>query len=120
MRQNGLALAAILAFFAVALGAFGAHGLAPVLARHGTGSVWQTAFLYHFLHALALLQYFLWNRGPRWIAHLFLLGIFLFSGSLYVLAATGYRKLGIVTPFGGLLFLIAWLGWAKAACFPKT
>ncbi len=115
MKNKGIALAAALCFFAVALGAFGAHGLESTLALHGTREIWQTAFLYHFFHAIALLQYFSWGRGSRWIAIFFVAGILVFSGSLYLLAITGMRKLGMITPIGGTLFLIAWLGWMKTA-----
>jgi uncharacterized membrane protein YgdD (TMEM256/DUF423 family) len=120
MNNKGIAFAASLAFLAVTLGAFGAHGLTATFAEHGTAEIWHTAFLYHALHALALLQYFIWNRGPRWVGDLFILGIVVFSGSLYILAVTGFHKLGMVTPIGGILFLAAWLGWIKAAYTTKN
>jgi uncharacterized membrane protein YgdD (TMEM256/DUF423 family) len=110
--SNALAwrMAAILGGLAVTLGAFGAHGLREVLAGNGTAAIWQTAVFYHFIHAVMLCV--LANQrpvspGPWWS---FLIGILIFSGSLYVLAVTNQRWLGAITPFGGISFLIGW-GW---------
>jgi uncharacterized membrane protein YgdD (TMEM256/DUF423 family) len=101
-------LAAALCFFAVALGAFGAHALKPTLERHAMTDVWNKAVLYHFIHAIALFvlaAFGIRNRGAAW---LFLSGIILFSGSLYLIALTNLRWLGAVTPVGGLCFLAGW------------
>ena len=101
-------LAAVLCFLAVAVGAFGAHGLRSTLEQHGMSDVWNKAVLYHFIHAIALLVLALYgtiNRGAWW---LLLAGILLFSGSLYIMALTNIRWLGAVTPFGGLCFLAGW------------
>lgn len=115
-----LALGAILAFAAVALGAFGAHALKSRLAPD-MAAVWQTAVLYHGWHALALVGagLFLMQRpdaaaiaAAGW---LFLAGVVLFSGSLYVLALSGVRGFGAVTPFGGLAFLAGWAAFAWGA-----
>lgn len=115
-----LALGAILAFAAVALGAFGAHALKSRLAPD-SAAVWQTAVLYHGWHALALVGagLFLMQRPDAaaivvagW---LFLAGVVLFSGSLYALALTGVRGFGAVTPFGGLAFLAGWAAFAWGA-----
>lgn len=115
-----LALGAILAFAAVALGAFGAHALKSRLAPD-SAAVWQTAVLYHGWHALALVGagLFLMQRPDAaaivvagW---LFLAGVVLFSGSLYVLALTGVRGFGAVTPFGGVAFLAGWAAFAWGA-----
>ncbi len=109
--------AAALGFLAVALGAFGAHGLKETLARNGTLETWQTAVLYHFLHAIML--FVLAERKPvptgPWLA--FLVGIVVFSGSLYVLSVTGVRWLGAITPIGGVSFLVGWcwLAWKAAS-----
>jgi len=103
-------IAAALCFLAVALGAFGAHSLRSTLELRGMMDVWNKAVLYHFIHAIALLALALYgtvNRGAWW---LIFAGIFLFSGSLYLMALTNLRWLGAVTPFGGLCFLVAW-GW---------
>ena len=101
-------IAAALCFLAVALGAFGAHSLRSTLELHGMMDVWNKAVLYHLIHAIALLVLALYgtvNRGAWW---LFFAGIFLFSGSLYLMALTNLRWLGAVTPFGGLCFLAGW------------
>jgi uncharacterized membrane protein YgdD (TMEM256/DUF423 family) len=101
-------IAAVLCFLAVALGAFGAHSLRSTLETHDMLDVWNKAVLYHFIHAIALLVLALYgtiNRGPWW---LLLAGIFLFSGSLYLMAVTNLRWLGAVTPIGGLCFLAGW------------
>jgi uncharacterized membrane protein YgdD (TMEM256/DUF423 family) len=101
-------IAAALCFLAVALGAFGAHSLRSTLETHGMLDAWNKAVLYHFIHAIALLVLALYgtiNRGAWW---LLLAGIFLFSGSLYLMALTNLRWLGAVTPFGGLCFLAGW------------
>jgi len=108
-------IAAALGFLGVALGAFGAHALKARLTPELL-AVWQTGVLYHLIHALALLALALYARAaasPVPIATPaigLLLGIVLFSGSLYALALTGIRPLGAITPFGGLSFLFAW-GW---------
>ena len=101
-------IAAALCFLAVALGAFGAHSLKSTLELRGMLDVWNKAVLYHFFHAIALLVLALYgtiNRGAWW---LLLAGIFLFSGSLYLMALTNLRWLGAVTPIGGLCFLAGW------------
>ena len=103
-----LRIAATLCFFAVALGAFGAHALRSKLETHGMLDVWNKAVFYHFVHAIVLFVLATIgsvNRGAAW---LFLAGIILFSGSLYVMAITNLRWLGAVTPIGGLCFLAGW------------
>lgn len=103
-------IAAAFGFLAVALGAFGAHGLKATLAEHGTADIWEKAVLYHFIHAVMLFvlaQRPVVPRGPWWS---FAVGVLIFSGSLYVLAVTGVKWLGAITPLGGLSFLLGW-GW---------
>lgn len=105
-------LAALLGFFGVALGAFGAHGLADILKAHDTVEIWKTASHYHLIHAVVLLVLGLvgGRHAPArygWWA--VLVGVLIFSGSLYVLALTGLRWLGAITPVGGLLIMIGWL-----------
>jgi len=109
-------IAATLCFLAVALGAFGAHWLRSTIESHGMLDAWNKAVLYHFIHAIALFVIALYgaaNRGAWW---LFLAGIFLFSGSLYTMALTNIRWLGVITPLGGLCFLT---GWAWLVVAPK-
>lgn len=109
-----LILGALSAFLAVLLGAFGAHALRTRLAADMM-AVFHTGNQYHFYHALGLLLIGLLAvqlpdsallRAAGW---LMLTGTVLFSGSLYVLAVSGVRGLGAITPFGGLAFLAAWL-----------
>jgi uncharacterized membrane protein YgdD (TMEM256/DUF423 family) len=101
-------IAAATGFCGVALGAFGAHGLSRTLEQFHTAHIWEKAVLYHLVHAGML--YFLAARRPLragpWLCFFF--GILVFSGSLYLLAATNTRWLGAVTPIGGTSFLIGW------------
>lgn len=103
-----LRLAAVCGFAAVALGAFGAHSLKPYLVAHQTEAIWEKAVHYHFFHTLALLALALRQTVPTGAVLAFFLGILLFSGSLYVLAATNLRWLGAITPVGGVSFLVGW------------
>jgi uncharacterized membrane protein YgdD (TMEM256/DUF423 family) len=109
-------IAAATGFLAVALGAFGAHGLKSILAENDTAAVWEKAVFYHFIHAVML--FLIAGRKPiatgAWWS--FLAGIVIFSGSLYLLAVTNWKWLGAVTPVGGLSFLVgwAWLFWSAA------
>ena len=113
-----LTLAGIFMFAAVALGAFGAHALKGHLDPDMT-AVWQSAVQYHTWHALALLGagslmlHWPGKRGLALAAWLFAAGIVLFAGSLYAVALTGMRALGMITPFGGVAFLAGWavLAW---------
>lgn len=100
-------LGACFMFLAVGLGAFGAHALKEKLGPDML-AVWETGVKYQVYHALALLL-LASLRGPSKSAWCFTAGIVIFSGSLYVLALTGVRKWGAVTPIGGLLFLAGWL-----------
>ncbi len=112
-------LGALVAALGVALGAFGAHALKARLSAEML-AVWQTAVQYHLWHALGLIaigllaQHLPASVPVRLAGWLMLAGIVLFSGSLYVLAASGPRWLGAVTPFGGACFIFAWLALALA------
>ncbi|WP_165720562.1 DUF423 domain-containing protein [Bordetella trematum] len=114
-------LAAINMIIAVGAGAFGAHGLKRVLDADML-AVWQTAVLYQLIHALGLFAVaWLSTRYTSALVPvagwLMFAGIILFSGSLYLLAGTGTRILGAITPIGGVAFLVAWalLAWAAIA-----
>lgn len=123
MERLWMISAAVHGFLAVALGAFGAHGLKSKLGALADGADrlgwWQTASQYHLAHALAFgLCAFAATRYPGtaanasgWLLHA---GIGIFSGSLYVMALTGTRWLGAVTPIGGLCLLGAWLALGLA------
>lgn len=97
-------------FLAVALGAFAAHGLKARLSPDML-TIWETGVRYQVYHALALLLLGA-SRGPDRAGWCFLGGIVIFSGSLYLLALTGEKRLGAITPIGGLLFLAGWLLFA--------
>jgi uncharacterized membrane protein YgdD (TMEM256/DUF423 family) len=108
-----LAAGGLAALAAVALGAFGAHALKGRLSPEML-AVWHTAVEYHVFHALGLLAVGLVaaqlpeSALLKWSGWLMLAGIVLFSGSLYALALTGVRWLGVMTPAGGTAFLAAW------------
>jgi uncharacterized membrane protein YgdD (TMEM256/DUF423 family) len=118
-----LTLASLNGFLAVALGAFGAHGLRDRMATLADGAErldwWRTAAHFHLVHALALgLVAVLAGRAPATLLAVagwaFFAGIALFSGSLYAMVLTGLRAFGPLTPLGGVSFLIGWavLAWA--------
>ena len=107
-------IAAVLCFLAVALGAFGAHGLRSTLEARGMLDVWNKAVFYQFVHAVVLLVLALYGTINRGACLLLLVGILLFSGSLYLLALTNFRWLGPITPLGGLCLLAGW-GWLVLA-----
>jgi uncharacterized membrane protein YgdD (TMEM256/DUF423 family) len=114
-----LLIAAINGFAAVAAGAFGAHGLQNRLDAHAL-QVFETAARYQVYHALAIGLAALAMRGAaatpaHGAAVLFVAGIVLFSGSLYVLALTGARAAAMITPVGGVAFLAGWIALAWAA-----
>jgi uncharacterized membrane protein YgdD (TMEM256/DUF423 family) len=112
MVKIWLFLAAFFGFISVALGAFGAHSLKNILDEYGK-SIYEKAVLYQMFHSMALfavgvLQH-LFKEIPFSPAGFgFLVGILLFSGSLYVLAISGLKWLGAITPIGGLSFLFGW------------
>lgn len=109
-----LALGCINAMLVVLIGAFGAHALKARLTVENM-AVFQTGVQYHFYHAVGLILLGLIalqipiTPYLRWSGWLMLVGIVLFSGSLYALSITNIRWLGMITPFGGLAFIIAWL-----------
>jgi uncharacterized membrane protein YgdD (TMEM256/DUF423 family) len=116
-------LAAGLLAAAVMLGAFGAHGLRGRLDAYAMG-IYEKAVFYHFVHALGLMLVSLMPRlgllespAAGWICGLLAAGTLLFSGSLYLLAVTGARLLGAVTPIGGVAFIAGWLllAWRLAS-----
>ncbi len=109
-----LQLAGISGAIAVGLGAFGAHSLEALLIQNGRLDTFQTAVNYHFYHTLALFGIgVLASVKPGWkgisfAAWSMVLGILIFSGSLYVLSLTGITWLGAITPLGGLAFILGW------------
>jgi len=110
--QRTLFTAAINGLLVVLLGAFGAHALEARI-HADLLETWNTSVHYHMFHTLALFGVGLLQRDDalpnlKLTTNLFLAGIILFCGSLYVLALTNYRVLGMITPVGGVLFLAAW------------
>lgn len=114
MRSGLLLLAALSALTGVAMGAFGAHGLKHVLSPELL-AVYQTGVNYQMWHALGLMGialaqvHFPGSKLLGWAGALMFLGILLFSGSLYLLAVLDLKWLGMITPLGGVSFIIAWL-----------
>jgi uncharacterized membrane protein YgdD (TMEM256/DUF423 family) len=113
--MNWPAIAAVLLALAVIFGAFGAHGLKDRLDAYSM-SVWEKAVFYHLIHALGILIVAIIPSTPllprestEWVCWLLFIGILIFSGSLYVLAVSGVRTLGAITPIGGVSFIAGWL-----------
>ena len=114
MAKFWLISAGIFGFLSVALGAFGAHSLKNILDDYGK-SIYEKAVLYQMFHTMALfavglLQHFQKQTSFSVAGWGFFIGIVLFSGSLYLLAVTGIKWLGAITPIGGIAFLFGWLG----------
>jgi uncharacterized membrane protein YgdD (TMEM256/DUF423 family) len=119
--MNWTAIGSVLMALAVGLGAFGAHGLRNRLDAYSL-SVYEKAVFYHFIHSLGILLVAILARnsaislaGQNRVAWLLLFGVLLFSGSLYILAVSGVRALGAITPLGGLAFIAGWLVLAYEA-----
>jgi uncharacterized membrane protein YgdD (TMEM256/DUF423 family) len=114
MQNNFLFLSAICGLTGVAMGAFGAHGLKAILSVEML-AVYKTAVDYQMWHALGLgLIAIFKQQSPeskhlKWAGWLMLSGIVLFSGSLYLLAISGIKGLGMIAPLGGVCFLAAWI-----------
>lgn len=124
MHKSYLISGCLLAALAVILGAFGAHGLKQIVPPE-TVSTFETGVRYHIYHSFALIATgILFDKGRKsWMKFAgisFILGIVLFSGSLYLLTiikatdTVGLSKLGIITPFGGLFFIAGWIALAIA------
>jgi uncharacterized membrane protein YgdD (TMEM256/DUF423 family) len=115
MDRTLVMLAAVFMFLGVAAGAFGAHGLRSYFAQQaGLEATFDTAVRYHLIHGLALFVAAWaaerWPGSPaNWAGYLFVAGIVIFAGSLYMLVLTRMRWLGAITPVGGLAFLAGWL-----------
>ncbi|MCK8045625.1 MULTISPECIES: DUF423 domain-containing protein [Shewanella] len=113
MRNGFLLLAALSGFIAVALGAFGAHGLKNV-APPELIAIFNLGVEYQFYHTFALIAvafsgHWIKSRLLDWAGYLFMAGMVLFSGSLYMYALIGAKWTGPVTPMGGVCFLLGWL-----------
>ena len=115
MDRFFIAVASVIMLLGVATGAFGAHGLSDYFEQHSElRSSFETALRYLFIHGLALLAVaWVTTRWPgtfiNLAGYLFIAGIVIFSGSLFILSLTGIRWLGAITPIGGVAFLAGWL-----------
>lgn len=113
-QRNTLLTGVVFAGLAVAIGAFGAHGLRPWLEANARTDTFELAVRYQFYHSFALffcgmlMQHFP-SRHINRASVCFAAGIIIFSGSLYVLSLSGIRVLGAITPVGGILFIAGWL-----------
>lgn len=112
-------LGAVLLFLGVALGAFGAHALRGRLTAE-TLQIFETGVRYHFYHSLGLFAvgWLAETHPSQWVTGAglaFVLGVLVFSGSLYILAISGVRWWGAITPLGGFAFLVGWLLLAIAS-----
>lgn len=121
---NWSSVAAVMMALAVGLGAFGAHGLRDRLDAYSLG-IYEKAVFYHFVHALGMLIVSVLARvgaltetAAGRVDWLLFVGILVFSGSLYLLAVTGVRTLGAITPVGGIAFIAAWLLLALSVSRP--
>jgi len=112
--KNIIAVGAILAGLTVVIGAFGAHALRPLLEANDRVSAFETGVLYQMFHSLAILitgiiAHHYPSKNISRAFWCFLIGVLLFSGSLYGLATVGWMWLGPVTPVGGLFFIVGWV-----------
>jgi uncharacterized membrane protein YgdD (TMEM256/DUF423 family) len=102
----------VFGFLAVALGAFGAHGLQDLLVKNARIATWETAAHYHLAHSVVLLLIAALQPFRRAAWWLMLAGVVIFSGTLYAYALTNLKWLGAITPFGGVSLLAGWLALA--------
>lgn len=114
MDKKIIQIGAVFCALAVAIGAFGAHGLKGILEEFGRIDTFETAVKYHFYHGLGLLLLGaladkLEPTWLKWSSVFMILGILIFSGSLYILSVTGITWLGAITPIGGVGFIAAWV-----------
>jgi len=111
--KSVVTVAAFSGLLAVMIGAFGAHILKGLIGAEML-EIYKTGVQYHFYHTFALLvvgilMNFKYTKALKWSAYLFMAGIVLFSGSLYVMAISGVKALGLITPFGGTVWIVAWI-----------
>jgi uncharacterized membrane protein YgdD (TMEM256/DUF423 family) len=117
MARYAIAIGAVLGMLGVAMGAFGAHSLQETLQANGRVDTFKTAAQYHQLHAVLLICIgcLRLREDCRWLsiaAWMTLIGVIIFSGSLYALSLTNTAVLGAVAPIGGLCMMIGWLSLA--------
>ncbi len=120
MQKLFLLLGSLSGIISVAIGAFGAHGLKDYLTKTGRLDTFETAVKYQFYHTFALILVALLldkynDKLLSYAGYSFMIGIVLFSGSLYALVATQITKFGAITPLGGLFFIAGWVLMAWVA-----
>ena len=113
MLKTGILIGSFFSLMTIVLGAFGAHALKDQLNEYGK-SIYEKAVLYQMFHSIAIfvvaiLNQFLDSTNLILIVWIFVAGIILFSGSLYMLAITQIKWLGAITPIGGMLFIVGWI-----------
>ena len=116
-------MGAVFGILTVILGAFGAHALKTILDSYGQ-SIWEKAVFYQAIHALFLLilpvlSNYMTLKELNMAGYLVIMGILLFSGSLYILALSGNKYFGTITPIGGVAFVVGW-SWLAYALFKAT
>jgi len=114
MQKTVIITGAILGGLGVILGAFGAHALKETLTASGRLDTYETAVKYQMYHSLALVLLGIImsqfeHKMLNYSAYAFIVGMVIFSGSLYILCATGITKLGAITPIGGLFLIAGWV-----------
>ncbi len=114
MHKLFIIIGAVSGAISVILGAFGAHALQEALTASGRLETYETAVKYQMYHSLSLILLGIMmsqfdHKLMQYSGYSFLIGIIIFSGSLYVLCATGITKLGAVTPIGGVFLIAAWI-----------
>ena len=109
-----IGIGALMMAFGVILGAFGTHGLQGKIA-YDLLEVYKTATYYLVIHSLGLILFGLFEPRKTWPALAFISGSVVFSGSLYLLVFTGIRALGMITPIGGVFYILAWIGFGAQA-----
>lgn len=124
-KKQTIIIAAIFGGLAVALGAFGAHALKQILSEHQRADTYELAVRYQFYHTCALLALaavydHLHESKAGWARLAFIIGIIVFSGSLYILSLTGVTVWGAVTPIGGVALIAGWVWFAWAAGSQKA
>ena len=125
MKTFAFSAAAILGFLGVAIGAFGAHAFKDLIALNGYQETFETGTIYHLVHAVLLLGLgLIGEKGEStWLKVGIIAcvaGIFLFSGSLYLLSLTAIKWLGAITPLGGVGFLLSWASLLFHSLSKKT
>ena len=117
MNKTVIILGTLLSASAVLLGAFGTHLLQPILVENGKENTFDTAIIYLIFHSLGLLISGITLKNSKWIALFFLMGIFIFSGSLIILSLINVPVLSVLAPVGGSCFVIGWILFARNAYF---